>query len=236
MTGIDIGQVVQLGCFPVKSMAGVAETALDLQWTGALGDRLFAFRKSTDFTRFPWLTGRDVSELVRYRAVYDSGTDFKRPSVRVTAPDGSQFDLTSPQLRARLSDAAGEDVELIQIGRGVFDAMPLSVIGLGTMDALAKAHGTALAIERFRPNIAIAGARETAWLGGALQFGDDGPRLRANCPIERCAMVTIDPHTGARDPSIQRTVAQDFGNRIGAYCVPERLGTIRVGDRVRLIR
>ena len=33
-----------------------------------------------------------------------------------------------------------------------------------------------------------------------------------------------------------RLVAEDFDNRVGVYCAVEALGTIAVGDRVRLAR
>ena len=69
-------------------------------------------------------------------------------------------------------------------------------------------------------------------------FGESlqGPRLNLGLGIARCAMVTIDPDTAERDPSMLRTVAQHFGNEIGAYGTVETQGEIAVGDRVRLIR
>ena len=47
-------------------------------------------------------------------------------------------------------------------------------------------------------------------------------------------MTTIDPDTGVRSPELMKTVVRGFGNRVGLYASPARLGTIRVGDAVRL--
>jgi hypothetical protein len=56
-----------------------------------------------------------------------------------------------------------------------------------------------------------------------------------NDPVPRCALITIDPNTAARDPAILRTVVQGFNNAVGAYCATARPGVIRVGDAVRWV-
>jgi uncharacterized protein YcbX len=67
-----------------------------------------------------------------------------------------------------------------------------------------------------------------------MRFGDAeaGPTLVLGSGVVRCAMVTIDPVTAERDPSVLRMVAQDFNNEVGAYGTATRLGVISVGDRV----
>jgi hypothetical protein len=94
---------------------------------------------------------------------------------------------------------------------------------------------------RFRANIVLEtsnGSTERDWLGGTLVFGEGeaAPRLRVNRPIPRCRMITIDPATGVKDPRILETVAAEFGNEIGVYCAPDGIGTLRLGDPVRLMR
>jgi uncharacterized protein YcbX len=129
----------------------------------------------------------------------------------------------------------------MQLGRGCFDAMPVSVVATATEAALESARGGSIGLARFRANLEIRtppdAPRETTWLGRSLQFGTaaDAPRLALDWAIPRCAMVTIDPATAERDPSVMRLVAQDFANEIGAYCTPEILGTITVGDPVWLV-
>jgi uncharacterized protein YcbX len=236
---IEIGTVQSVHRYPVKSMRGEDMTSAQLRWTGLDGDRQYGFYRAADRSRFPWHTGREVPDLVRHVARYDDPTDPRKSPLRVTTPDGASFDITSEQLRARLSEAAGEDLRMIQVGRGTFDSGSVSVISTATEAKLDRAFGAPLGLRRFRPNIIIRGdGAETDWLGGTLVFGDraDSARLRLNRPIERCAFITIDPDTATKDASVLRMVVRDFNNEVGAYGATDAAGTIAVGDRVRFAR
>jgi len=237
-TGIEVGRVVALNLFPVKSMRGSSEREIELRWTGFAGDRQYAFCKSGDTTLFPWLTARDFSELVLFHAHYCDPANTWRSPVQVTAPDGAEFDIRSPDLLRRIASGAGSEGFLLQVARGTYDSGPVSVIGTKTLSEVSAVVGRALEMARFRQNIVIEGPRESEWFGQTLLFGDDdgGPSLHVNEPIERCVMVTIDPQTAKRDPAVMRAVAQSFDNKIGAYCVANRTGRIKVGDRVRILR
>lgn len=243
MNTIEIGTVRALTRYPVKSMAGESVAAATLRWVGIDGDRQYAFYRVADGSRFPWLTGRDVPDLVIHRARYLDPGDPRRSLVHVTAPDGSEHEVGAAALRAALSAAAGEDVRLLQLGRGAFDSMPVSVVSTATGARLAQSRGNAGDLRRYRPNIVLdlaAGlaSDETGWIDGSLVFGDGAapPRLRINARIERCAMVTLDPDTAAKDAAVMRRVVEDFDNLVGVYCAIEALGTIAIGDRVRLAR
>ncbi|HEY4941238.1 MAG TPA: MOSC N-terminal beta barrel domain-containing protein [Rhizomicrobium sp.] len=238
MAGVEIGRVVELNRYPVKSMRGMHEDEVQLNWTGLAGDRQYAFVKSGDTTRVPWLTGRDFSELVLFQARYADPVKPRTSAVQVTAPDGAVFDIRSPELLRRVAGGAGCEGFLLQIGRGTFDSGPVSVIGTATLEQVSRAAGRPLEVARFRQNIVIEGARETEWLGGTLVFGDgdDAPRIHLNESINRCVMVTIDPLTAKRDPAVMRIVAERFDTKIGAYGAPVRTGVIKIGDPVRLIR
>jgi hypothetical protein len=58
--------------------------------------------------------------------------------------------------------------------------------------------------------------------------------LRVMRPIQRCAMITIDPDSAERDPSILRAVAQSHAANAGIYAFVERVGTVAVGDPLLL--
>lgn len=242
-TSVPFGTVAAICRYPVKSMTGEALEAAELHRTWMHGDRQYAFVKASDTSDFPWLTGRDVPDLVRHRARYAGNGDPKRARVLVEDPDGVEHDIRDTILARRLTEAAGAPVWLLRLGRGAFDAMPVSVITTTTAKAISQAHGAAVTLDRFRSNIVIQPdhlasdpASEHYWLGRRLVFGDrdDTPSLGADWLIPRCAMVGIDPVTAARDAGIVRTVAQRFGNQVGVYCSVHTPGTIRVGDRVRL--
>jgi len=230
-----VGTVTAVQRFPVKSMAVDPVQGIRLLGRGLEGDRQFAFLKSNNHTRFPWLTARDVPSLILYRAAFLDPTDLRRSKVGVLSPDGTDYDLEDPLLASELAELAGEPVQLLEMGRGAFDDAPVSVITTSTMAHLAASHGGAIDVARFRANIVIeptdAKIRERDWLGGMLTFGDDPApaRLRADTPIARCAMITLDPGTARKDVSIMRTVARKFANQIGVYGEPQAPGMIRPG-------
>jgi uncharacterized protein YcbX len=219
-------------------MQGEVFKCASLRWTGIDGDRQYAFYRAANRSRFPWLTARVVAGMVRYMPRYADGADPRSSALQVTAPDGEIYDIAAAALAARLSGEAGEAVRLLQVGRGIFDSMPVSVITTGTGRQIEERFGRALDLRRFRANIVIAadGVSEEKWLGAALRFGTsaDPPRLRLNCRIKRCAVPTIDPDSAVRDATILRLLVEDFGNEIGAYGTVEARGTITLGDPVYL--
>lgn len=242
MTMQDIGTIKQINRYPVKSFGGESLQSAELKWSGIDGDRQYAFYKTADGSRFPWLTGRAVSKLNTYTARFTEPDNPRKSDVRVKAGK-DEYDLRDPALTAHLNEAVGEEVQLIQIGRGIFDTMPVSVMASATPPLVEAAAGVPVDPRRFRANIIIEtpsgeAARETHWVGGTLVFGDgpDAARLLVSAPIDRCVMITIDPDTGERNPKILKTVVDRFDNFIASRCSPAALGIIKVGDRVRLQR
>src|SRR5678815_3656422 len=114
MTDQDVGVVAALYRYPVKSMQGEALQSVELRWTGLSGDRQYAFHRAADKSRFPWHTGREVPELVRHVARYVDPADPRKSPLRVTTPDGRSYDIASEDLRMRLSEAAGEELGMMQ--------------------------------------------------------------------------------------------------------------------------
>jgi uncharacterized protein len=227
-----IGHVRDLRRFPVKSMGGEARDALELRWPGILGDRQFAFHRLAERGRFPWLTARNVAAMVLHQPRYADPDDPRTSAVTVRIPEGEEMDLHDPALLARLAAEAGQPIGLMQVGRGVFDTMPVSLGttgGLGLVDAM---HGAALDPRRFRLNILIETSEpEEALKGRRLAFGS-GAALLVNEGIPRCAMVQVDPDTALRDPSVQKTVVHHFDNCVGLYAATAACGAIRMGDAV----
>jgi uncharacterized protein YcbX len=225
-----VGRVVEITRYPVKSMAGESLEAAELDWQGIEGDRQYSFYHAADRSRFPWLTGRDLSDLVRYRARFRDPAAPKTSPVDIVAPDGGAWTVDAPELIDHLAAAIGSQVALMQLARGCYDAMPVSVVTTATHDALDASYGTPLDRRRFRSNIVVeAAVRESEWRGRRLTFGDSAELLLAD-GIPRCAIITIDPDSAERSPEILRTVAQDYDNRIGIYGSPARPGQICVGD------
>ncbi|MHA6719484.1 MOSC domain-containing protein [Sphingomonas sp. RS6] len=234
-----VGRVAALARFPVKSMAGEALQTAELDWQGVEGDRQFAFVRAANGTRFPWLTAREVPALALHRARFADPSKPKTSAIAVETPDGDIRPLHDAGLRAHLAQAAGEPVSLIQVARGIYDSMPVSIQTSAGHRALEAAHGGPIDPRRFRINVTIDSDLPPAmWQGMRLAFGDaeeDGAVLQCADPIQRCVMVTIDPETGAKDPTILRTVARHFAACYGLYSTPARPGLIRLGDPVRVL-
>lgn len=238
MAGEVIGRVAALWRFPVKSMAGEPMEAAELGWAGIRGDRQYAFLRHGSLSRFPWFTGRDANGMLLYRAAYRDPADPKLSPIDVTTPEGETLPIDAEELRERLGEEGGMAVDLVRSGRSFFDAMPVSIVTTATHRELDVACGAAIDPRRFRINVVIdSDGRESDWAERMLAFGDAdaGPQMIVHYPIDRCVMVTIDPDTATRAPAVLKTVVRDFGNRIGIYASPARIGTIRVGDEVRLI-
>ncbi len=81
---------------------------------------------------------------------------------------------------------------MIKQDRGVFDAMPLSLITTRAIAELEGLVGFGLDPQRFRPNLLVeADEREDAWVGRVLRIG--GMAMRVDQRDERCVIVNIDP-------------------------------------------
>jgi uncharacterized protein len=239
MMSDKIGRVAAIYRFPVKSMGGEQLRTATLRWQGIDGDRQYGFYRAANTSRFPWLTGREVAALVTYSARYLEPDNPRQSRVSIRA-GGDDYDVGDAILRERLSAEAAEEIRLIQVGRGVFDAMPVSIITPPTLAQLEARCGRPIDVRRFRANIVIepvdGAARETDWIGRTLIFGEgpEATRLNANVAIDRCVMITIDPDTGERDPTILRRVVEDFNNEVGVRCTTDAPGPIAVGTNVYL--
>ena len=116
---------------------------------------------------------------------------------------------------------------MIKQNRGVFDALPLSLIStasIGTLD-----------VRRFRPNLVVEAPGEfpeDGWVGRTLSIG--GMRMRADERDPRCVLVNVDPDTTERDHSILRWIAQERDTCLGVYGSTVSPGSVAVGDPVLL--
>jgi uncharacterized protein len=232
-----LGRVLEIVRYPVKSMAGERMPVAELDWQGLEGDRQYGLVRRRNTTRFPWLTARDFSGLVLYRATYDDPESPRNSKVTVVPPDGMALSLSDPGLIAALEAEAGEPLNLMQLGIGAYDLMPVSIVTTASLKKLDTVHGASLDRRRFRTNIIVeSDCLDEAWQGQRIGFGEaGGAELLIAYGAPRCAMITIDPDTAKRDAKVLRTVAQSFGNAFTMYASVARPGVLREGDKVRII-
>lgn len=224
----ELGRVVAVWRYPVKSMAGEALTEASAGWHGLAGDRRWAFvRDGAGRSGFPWLTIRERPDLWQHRPALVEPERPDASDVLVTTPGGAVHDVADPALGAALGGRA------LKCDRGVFDTFPVSLITTATIDAIGARVGAVLDRRRFRPNLLIeadAPFAEDRWVGATLQIGT--ARVRIDKRDGRCVVVTVDPDTQARDPRILRVVAQEREGCLGVYGSVAAPGRIGVGDAV----
>jgi MOSC domain-containing protein len=232
--GMPVGVVTRLYRYPVKSMAAESLASAELAWTGLAGDRKWAFvRPGSSTNGMPWHTIRDNPAMWLYRPRL---LDAERPDkslVEVQAPDGSVYDLTDPVLADRL----GENLRLMRLDRGTFDALPVSLITTTTVAELCVRAGAPVTELRFRPNVVITPASglpyaEDDWVGRQLSIGQ--AIVRVDRRDNRCVVMNVDPQSGQPDAPLLQTAGRHHHAQAGVYGSTVSPGLIRLGDPVLL--
>jgi uncharacterized protein YcbX len=239
---IEVGRIEAIFRYPVKSMGGEALDAAVLGWHGVDGDRRLAVRRLDERGDFPWLTASRLPDLVRFMPVADAASSTAPPS-HIRTPEGDELDAFGEALAADLARRHRAPVEMMRMRHGVFDDASISIIGVGTVGEIGRLAGLAADVRRFRPNIVVrlvdeAPFAEDAWVGGVLAFGDgdEAPAVAVTARDVRCAMVNIDPDTGAMTPAVLKAIVGANDNQAGVYGTVTRAGAVAVGQAVRLRR
>jgi hypothetical protein len=234
-----VGRLKTIYRYPVKSMRSEPLQQAEVYWYGIEGDRRYAFVRNGITGGFPWLTGREAPELLRYAPRFTDLANVKQSPVVVMTPSGQELSLQSPELLQVLTDTAGCSLHLMHLSKGCHDAMPLSLVSTASLEALGEQAGLALDPRRFRPNLLVELAQpapfgEDQWIGSTIQIGEGeaAARIRIDRQNVRCAMTNIDPETAERDPRVLKTLVRMRDECMAVYGSTEQPGVIRVGDPI----
>ena len=128
---------------------------------------------------------------------------------------------------------------------GFADGFPLLVVGEASVAELntriVARGGSALLMNRFRPNLVVEGAppyAEDTWR--EIEVGGDyGVRLAIVKPCARCAITTVDQATGVNGKEPLATLATYRRSArgdvmMGQNAIHDAPGVIRVGDSIRV--
>jgi len=259
-----VGKVDSLWRYPVKSMRGQELDESFVGYSGVYGDRLFAFKSAASPRGFPYLTGREQQEMLRYHPRFrdpekaaqppnlteakaitpgltalhadpaDLGVEVETPSGEILAIDDSAL---TRMLGEGISDA--HTLTLLHSDRAMTDCRPVSLFAIQTAQQLGRELGVAADPRRFRANIyldlsSVGGFAEDAFVGRSLRIGS-----KAVISIlerdPRCKMITLDPDTGESNPTFLRKVVQAHDGMAGVYGAVLVEGTLRKGDTVSLL-
>jgi uncharacterized protein YcbX len=259
-----VGTIESLWRYPVKSMRGEVMDELFVGFAGVYGDRLFAFESSVNARGFPFFTGRDQRQMLRYRPRWRDPGKAARPInqveaetmsqminpitasredllLEVEAPDGRTFAIDDPALMEVLRAGlhAQPTLTLLRSDKAMTDCRPLSLFAIQTAQQLAQETGLAVDPRRFRSNVYLD-------LASGEGFGEDrfvGRNLRIGSKVVvsvlardgRCMMVILDPDTAEKTPALLKAIAQTHESKSGVYAAVLMEGMIRRGDPVELL-
>jgi uncharacterized protein YcbX len=233
----SVGVICQLGRYPVKSMRGESLPATTLTLQGVPADRRYAFVQKASRSSFPWLTARELPELLCYSTcVEEAGA--QEAEVTVTTPGGEKLPIKSDELRQALEARSGRELFLLHDYRGSYDVAPVSLISRQTITRIADESETQEDPLRFRPNLVLdleggEAFDELSWVGRILRVGN-AARIAITEADQRCMMITLDPGSAKSSPAVLRCVAQQHKQCAGVYATVLASGEVRVGDTVSL--
>jgi uncharacterized protein YcbX len=257
-----IGTVESLWRYPVKSMRGEELDELFAGYAGVYGDRLFAFESSVNQKGFPFFTGRDQRQMIRYRARFRSPEKAARPRnlieaekananpvtadpsdlmIDVETPDGKTFAIDDPGLidSLRANGDANHELRLIRSDKAMTDCRPLSIFAVQSAKKLGEETGVTVDKRRFRANVYLnlksaAAFAENEFVGKSLRLGEKVVvTVLERDP--RCMMITLDPDTAEKSPAILKAVAQAHAGTAGVYAAVITEGLIRRNDPIELL-
>ena len=259
-----VGRIESLWRYPVKSMRGEELQLAFAGFPGVYGDRVYAFRSSVSPKGFPYFTGREQGQMLRYRATFRHPERMAAPPnlaeaealgpgvtplyadpadliVDVETPSGEMLAIDDPRLIDLLCEGAreGHQLSLLRSERALTDCRPFSLFSIQTARQLSEELGIELGTRRFRANAYVdlssdVGFGEDEWVGRRLRIGAKA-EIAVTDRDPRCKMITLDPDTGHANPEVMRRVARDHGGTAGVYAAVLVEGTIGTGDEIALV-
>jgi uncharacterized protein YcbX len=120
-----------------------------------------------------------------------------------------------------------------------FDGATIHLLTLATLIKLHEAYPKGrFEPQRFRPNILVdtldaKGFVEQTWIGKTIKIGD--VHIAITGPCGRCVMTTLPQGDLPKDTGILRTAVQQSEGNVGVYAKVVQGGTIRRGDRLKVV-
>lgn len=120
-----------------------------------------------------------------------------------------------------------------------FTSFQYHLLGEGSLNDLNQRLETPVPLERFRPNLVVAGTpafAEDSWL--TLQINQHTFHVVRAC--DRCAIITVDPDKGimtGKEPLTTLARYRTFKQKVlfGQYLLSGDTGVLRIGDEVNIL-
>src|SRR6202140_3407774 len=175
-----IGTVESLWRYPVKSMRGQELNEIFAGYAGVYGGRLFAFTSSASPKGFPYFTGREQRQMLKYQPRFRHPDKATRPVnlteaeslppgvtpvyadpddllVDVETPGGGPVAVDDPALTEKLRERIDDKHQLTlrRSERALTDCRPLSIFAVQSARKLGEETGIAVDKRRFRANVYV---------------------------------------------------------------------------------
>ncbi|WP_238322757.1 MOSC domain-containing protein [Gorillibacterium massiliense] len=235
---ITVGEISEIYRYPVKSMAGERLKACDIAPYGMVGDRFGSFYDETKSGWYRYITARKLPQMLKYKAHFDD------EGIQVTSPDGRSFGWDE-QLLAEVQSLTDTPITMSSLGQEhpehpqllSVDGASILLVTDATLKRLESLWGKPLDQRRFRANFLVVlnddAPLEGDWIGKRIVIG--GVQLQVDSFCQRCVIITMDPDTQEKDPSLLKIVNEKMGLSFGVYASVIEPGEIHLGDKVFLI-
>ncbi len=252
-------RVAWISISPVKGLALRQLDECVLTEAGLAGDRLFFLVDENDRL----VNGKGLGVLQQIEARYDEAAD----SLTLAFPDGTmvsgqvcfdgalgaRFWKTTVDVRVvagpwseAISGFAGRNLRLVRAPAPAPDRLrsgAATLLGTGSLSALARTLGVDVDERRFRMNFGVDGLgehEEDEWIDRHVRLGEAVVVPRGN--VGRCAVTTQNPDTGAPDldtlgalAAYRRDVGATEPLPFGVHMAVAQPGRVRLGDPVEVL-
>jgi uncharacterized protein len=242
MTLVRLGEIREINRYPVKSFAGERLEECRLEKHGLFGDRCYAFVDETLEGWKSFITARKVPQMLTYRASVTSASESDDlPEVGIEGPDGRRF-AWDEKLRSEIQQHFDKTISMRSYPTSEHDLLAVDAAGVllitdASLRELEANWGKNVDPRRFRANLVVVlddeAMPEGEWIGRRLAVGSSELRVDEFC--ERCVMITYEPDSLDRDPSLLRTVHVRMNTKFGVYAAVTKPGRVRLGDPVVLL-
>jgi uncharacterized protein YcbX len=223
----QIGMVLSLWRYPVKSMLGEELQTAQVRDHGLLGDRAYALLDRADGKVATAKNPRKWPNLFAFRATYiePSGSGAPVPPVRMTPPHGSSVTSVQHDCDQALSQALNWEVTLVVVERGQGAGVPLSMPSSWTAKA-----------EEYWPDIEGLDYRDTVTefaLPSGTFFDCATVHLLTTATLHR--LRNIYPHGRFEVQRFRPKIVVDPSGDEQGFVEDTWIGhTLTIGDEVRL--
>ncbi|WP_445490921.1 MOSC domain-containing protein [Niallia sp. 03133] len=238
---MKIGEIKKLVRHPVKSFAGESVSSSQILNYGLYGDRSHGF---IDKSKNKYLTITQYPNMVTYRARFLGEDNLQEyPPVEVMNDKGEIFQWGDLQLLHELEEHTKRELETKQhtpdnVPVPAIEVDHILLITENSLQSLEEIWGEPIDERRFRGNIVFAipdnaPITEEMLIGQTIKIGNEVV-LHVNDFCERCMIVTVDPNTGEKQPSLLKKIVKERNNHFGLYASVVKTGKIHVGDSIVL--